>query len=368
MNSNSRFVEIKPVGYYFFGNERTSRTVNKDKYKQTVMNYFASSNLLPQQTALLGMLRYAILAWQDMLNAPITDKEKIIGAGNFHFEKDTPYGWIERISPLVLFKTETKEVFLPVGMDHQKYKGSKTGSSVQDVTLYYSSLTEKHYSGKVDHGLPVLNNYVYKEDMHSFWYSEKGESLSEKDIFKSITKVGVDKEKKDEAFYKQTFHGLNKGFSFGLWIDFTESADISKLTKNEIIVPFGADQGMFRLKLVDDIDSVFQTKDKPSTKVQKVVLMSDSWITDDFFNQIEFGITDYIDFRYIFSAKQNYYQMKEDAIRKNQADIETSMAAKSDKFVLMKRGSVIYPTPHFDFILLDHPAFQRIGYNIYKTI
>lgn len=74
------FVEIQPIGYYFFGGERTFNTAQTDKYKKPIANYYAISNPYPQQTALLGLLRYTMLVMTNMLHAKNHhEKESIIG-------------------------------------------------------------------------------------------------------------------------------------------------------------------------------------------------------------------------------------------------------------------------------------------------
>jgi len=60
MTTNTKqtyFVEIQPIGFYFFGGERTFNTAKTDKRKKPVSNYYAISNTYPQQTAILGLLR-----------------------------------------------------------------------------------------------------------------------------------------------------------------------------------------------------------------------------------------------------------------------------------------------------------------------
>lgn len=77
-NTKSYFIEIMPAGYYFFGGERTFLTVEKDKYGQEITNYFATSNLLPQQTTLLGMLRHLLLILYGKLDGTQEEKKDLI--------------------------------------------------------------------------------------------------------------------------------------------------------------------------------------------------------------------------------------------------------------------------------------------------
>src|ERR1035437_2068708 len=149
---NTFFVEIIPTGYYFFGNERTFTTTQKDKYGADVSNYFAESNLYPQQTALLGMLRHSLLILYNRLEASDVDKSEIIGDENFNVLKDSPYGIINNLSPLVVFKKSENKFLLPAGLDHQIYKEGK-------VMLDYTDVQVSGFNGSFTSTLPVLKHF-----------------------------------------------------------------------------------------------------------------------------------------------------------------------------------------------------------------
>ena len=55
-------IKLKPMGPYMFGGETTFG-------EGTKANYFARTNLLPQTSALLGVVRYEILRQNNLLNA-----------------------------------------------------------------------------------------------------------------------------------------------------------------------------------------------------------------------------------------------------------------------------------------------------------
>ena len=340
---NTFFVEIIPTGYYFFGNERTFTTTQKDKYGAVVSNYFAESNLYPQQTALLGMLRHSLLILYNRLEASDVDKSEIIGDENFNVLKDSPYGIINNLSPLVVFKKSENKFLLPAGLDHQIYKEGK-------VMLDYTDVQVSGFNGSFTSTLPVLKHFRYKENLNN--YLTDGTTIyTEKEIFKSVTKTGVDKDRIDEAFYKQTFKGLCKGYSFGLWVNFTDALDVSML--KDIIIPFGADQGLFKLKFHTDKENVL-VDDTKATSFKKIVLLSDAWVEEDIFKKIAFGITAFTPFRFIDTPKNNFYKL--------------GTGSKSKKYSLLQRGSVLYPKEGFDITNLNKPAMQRIGYNYFKLI
>lgn len=337
------FIEIQPTGYYFFGNERTFTTAETDKYGETVANYLAESNDYPQQTAILGMLRYALLALYNKLDAPNPDKQKIIGANNFDIATNNTFGLIDKVSPLVIYNKADNLFLLPAGFDNQHYP------KTSNTHLGYSSSENSTYMNENKAILPNLAGFEYKEDVNLLWRDNNGKIYKGSEIFKEITKVGVDKEKQKDAFYKQTFKGLEKGFSFGVWVDFEPSIEVSKLTT--IFVPFGADQGLFKLTFHANTTCIFAESNVSSPN--KILLLSDAWVEEKDFSQFDFGITQYADFRFINSKTSNYHQI--------------GKGDKTRKYVLLKRGSVLYPNNHFNINSLNKANFQTIGYNYFQT-
>jgi CRISPR-associated protein Cmr3 len=351
-NQTSYFVEIIPTGYYFFGGERTFQTVEKDKYGDLITNYFAESNNLPQQTAVLGMLRYTLLALYDKLMDIQSEKDITVGDCNFDFKYDEPYGLIDSISPVVLFIKSTKSILTPAGFDCQKYPDQKDKDILNDVAFKYMPAPMPAYVKGLIKTAPIIDGFEYKEDINQLWVDNTGNKYLEKDIFKSITKVGVDKVKPDDAFYKQTLTGLKKGFSFGVWVKFTNDLDASKL--HNIGVSFGADQGFFKLTFRTDVENVLVKPEADQPKGGKIVFISDAWIDEKVFENIEFGITRFTDFRFINNNKKSYYTLHD--------------KSKSNRYLLLERGSVLYPKPSFNHRSLFNSSFYRIGYNYFKII
>lgn len=339
--SKTYFVDIKPIGFYFFGGERTFNTVETDKYNKEVANYYAISNHYPQQTALLGLMRYAVLATiQGGLNAQLKEKEKCIGAA-FDGKHENGYGYINSISPLCLLrKTETGKTFLlPVPYHHQ----------AENKLVEYQIENYDSYTISVKKESATLTNFNYKEfDTSIRWVDN---SDNEHEPFEELERVGVKIKGDQDAFYKQKHYRLKKEYSFGIWIDFT----INGLSlKNNLIVPFGGDQGLSKIQFSNDPPSIFK---KEQQKTNTVALLSDAYVNQTFFKNIDYGITGFVDFRYIKSKNSNYYAIN------NQTD-------KSDKMQLLKRGSVLFCN-NADAVANDlrsNKAYRRIGYNYFKFI
>jgi CRISPR-associated protein Cmr3 len=344
-NDKKYFIEIIPTGYYFFGSERTFNTNQQDKYGEEVTNYFAESNPLPQQTAVLGLLRHTLLALYDKLDDTNELKNEIIGKEHFSLTKDSDYGLIKEISPLVIFNTKDAAYLIPAGFKQQQYDG-------ENIELVYQAANETVYSNQVKTASPMFSNLDYKKGIDTIWKDAVNNKYCKDDIFKTITKVGVDKNKPDEAFYKQTFYGLNNNFSFGVWVNFTDTLDEAKL--KDILMPFGADQGLFKLTFRTDVQNPFETMEalKEGEMCKEIILLSDTWVEEDLFDNIDFGITQFSDFRYIETNTSKYY----------------TPTKSLKKYSLLKQGSVLYPNKTFDFNILNKPAFKRIGYNYFATI
>ncbi|KAA6331329.1 hypothetical protein EZS27_020050 [termite gut metagenome] len=55
LNMNTYKIIIKPIDTFYFGSEKTFNPADGSK-----ANYLVKSQMMPQQTTVLGMLRYAL--------------------------------------------------------------------------------------------------------------------------------------------------------------------------------------------------------------------------------------------------------------------------------------------------------------------
>lgn len=350
-NSNKQiFVELQPSGPYFFGSERTFNTAEKDKYGESVTNYFAESNKVPQQTAILGLLRHTLLALNNCLNKTPVEKQKIIGDKNFDGEHKDGYGFIAQISPLVIAAKNSDNAFdflVPTPFIKQK-----------DAILCYSQVDSHSLDILSKDKTPKLAEFDHKKfSFETLWQDKCGKITDDNDIFYKLTKVGVNIEKnrknEGEGFYKQTFYGLKKDFSFGVWVTFSDAADLDKLKTT--FMPFGADQGLFKIIFHSGISCIFEEQ---TSQTKGICLLSDAYIDPGFFKKnIDFGITEFTDFRFLKSKEKDFYKLN------NATD-------KSGKMRLLKRGSVLFTDKpeEVENQLKSETAYRNIGYNYYKFI
>jgi len=172
----------------------------------------------------------------------------------------------------------------------------------EKVSVEYQTYNYDSFTNTKTKDSPTLTNFNYKEfETKLRWTDDNNKSYKP---FETLERVGVKIKGKEDAFYKQKHYRLKKGFSFGVWVDI----DLNELSlKNNLIVPFGGDQGLSKITFHKNIPSVFKEKQESTTTI---LLVNDAFVEAGFFNEVDYGITEFADFRYIKSKTSNYYSIK----------------------------------------------------------
>ena len=133
-------VNFQPVGTFYFGNERTLGPDNAD--------YFASSNYLPQQTTILGVIRYRLLEMRGWLKdhngytaGKKDDIDALIGPKSFCGnppEKSSEFGVLKSLSPL--FIEQDGVLLLPGALNRHYYLKSLSGQETSSTQGLWTSL------------------------------------------------------------------------------------------------------------------------------------------------------------------------------------------------------------------------------------
>jgi len=286
------------------------------------------------------------------LNTTTADKKKIIGEA-FDGEHNHAFGYIESISPLCILskKKEKSEVLLPASFSYQEE--GVVGYQTDEYDSYFRRGNRKDENqgsaGTTEQLSPILNNFNYKTFSTDLrWMDGSGKAY---EPFNELKRVGVKIKGEEDAFYKQKHYGLKKGFSFGVWFNINEK---QFEPTNNLVVPFGGDQGLSKLTIRKDVPCVF---DKQQQATNTITLLSDAFVDTTVFDEVDYGITEYVDFRYIKYKSEKYYNIN------NQKD-------KSDKMQLLKRGSILFCKDGKTVAdkLRKYKAYRRIGYNYFKFI
>jgi len=371
-------IKLTPIDSFFFGGVRT---FNNDKrehlYREDKQNYFIRSEKFPQQSAILGMLRYQLLAQKGLLdyNQHTQGEEvaSLIGTKGFSPAiENNGYEKIKDISPV--FLSNDTEYLIPHSLDFNYATDEQI--AIRQIIPDFNNARQQVFTTSSEGWKTAADSsgtYVYKyrnpellinyDGTKAYKYDfEEGYKrniifqknfILENGIFYPFTKIGIDKEKPDEAFYKQERYQLGKGWAFSFYVDCEE-----ELINGHTFM--GAERSCFEfsvektatqnIKANDMFKSKFENAFNHLTGLDAVVLTSDAFMEYGFLTRNSLHhISEFRDYK---AMPGNFRSLK-----------------RSEQYVLIKRGSVIYkPTEDF-FIKINDKHFQTIGYNhfIVKT-
>lgn len=367
---------LTPLDSFFFGG---SHTYNQDKrpkkYKKNKQNYFTVSELFPQQSAILGMLRYQILLQNNLTDEGSKterDTEAHIGEKGFNGKGDSQnYGKIKNLSPV--FLTNKIDNLISASLDFNFT--SKERQEIRKIEPNFEATHQQIFHGwaddwdtapdtgstfEVKNSNPSLltnsdSSSLYLIEHNSAYDNGKPKKFNDiivkNGIFRSSTKIGIDKENTSNALYKQTRYYLEKDWGFAFFVETDEAI-------NKSIVYLGAERSAFLLESSDPIDnttSVKQTFDDTFKETFSHLNHSDCIIlTSDAFVSVDQIMSHS---RFCISATKDYRAMPDNY----------KSLTRSEQYVLMSRGSVIYPKSTFNpNSIFEIPGgYQEIGYNYF---
>jgi len=360
---NRYIVQLTPIGKYYFGSENSFNGTDKANVNIPMTNYLVRSREYPQQTTLLGMMRYAILQQYNLLSGAKINWASKIGKSSFQGNgvdiegnQINNWGLIKSLSPLFLIQNENK--FIPAGFDNQYYI-----DNVSNEFELLLSPTQKQnaISNYNENQFYQLNNYDPKVHSLMLWRNyQNNELVKPSNIFKESFQVGIKKSRsgnpENDAFYKEYFYQVLNDFSFGMYLTTTESMENFD---QPFIIQAGGDQSIFQLTLSAANDDIFETS--IPTGIGKFTLISDAYCNpDEILPLCTCCITQSIDFRYLqtTTSTESY----------NNLSLIGSGIKKSIKMNLLERGSVLHTNDSstLSSILLKSSPYRNAGFNHYS--
>ena len=388
MNNNNidkYFITLKPLDKFFFGGERT---LGQGNYT----NYFVKSNHFPQQTGLLGLIRYELLAQKNMLatkGKKVPDAaKKLIGSHSFKLSKgekdqfiENDFGAISKLSPLFIVKLDDSEKIEKrltynsllhfKGDDFDGYK------IVCDKESQRLQLFKRDVNGKII-GEVDDRAYKSKNGIFSGLVDEQGENYKYECVFQEDMQVGIDKRKEKNAFYKQQFFRLKPGYAFAFYVNMKKNSDV---VFDSSLTMLGGEKSGFKMdvqKLSENEDwkmpkydlSFEKCFENESTKnFSLFILKSHSYCKPSIYTLCKFVISNAVDFRFIEThiGKTQHYNNYDPKVRKPEN------LNKSSKYNLLKAGSIFLVENIDDKIdkfkeYMKNPCLEQIGYNHYTEI
>lgn len=338
-------IRLTPVENFFFGGEKHNH--------EEVTNYFVESNYFPQQTTLLGFMRYLMLVKHNLIGTGNikTEGVPVIGKESFDFGNTAlTFGKIKSLSPLYFLLDGTIFIPAPLDLDFilERVGGNfilKKNNSVYTTKMGALPLTLSDRKG----GNPIL---VYDD--------EPGKSV----IFK-VSQTGNEKakqgESRDESFYKQDYLKMNPGWSFAIQAEIEED-----LAEETMFLPFGGEQSMFKVDIQKQEVKVnlVPELEKYRRNIAGLYLISDCFAESSLLNLTCFAVNQIVSFRNFRSSvnTSNYAAFG-----------KTSNGLKrSARYNLLSRGSVLYFPDEtarqaaIGILTKDHCI--NIGFNNWKLI
>lgn len=354
--SKTHKITLSPLGWYFFGGEKTLDEGNTS-------NYFAKSNFLPQETALLGMLRFELLKASELLPISSANKNKVealIGSESFNYLNKgndcAHFGAIKSISPVFIQKGNDVLYKMPMNYDKEDVfsEGATKGAKV--------CFTSYNENAK----LPYIQRFKSKGYSSDRWVSlAKGEVFAENDIFQTTTKIGITKLEKErieredgkKGFFKTIMCTLKPDYSFVFYANLETDVLLGSR-----LVNLGAERSVFNMKVEnlqkDETSFDISLKNNLQIPTGQLLFISDAFVDSSVLAYCRFSWIETIPFRNL--TRKN----KENG---SYASLDKK-GEKSGRYNLIKRGSVLYFNPEkVEEItqLISNAYLQAYGYNNY---
>lgn len=315
-------IQLTPVEAYFFGGEKHWKNPNTGNDE---MDYFSKSELYPQQTALLGVLRYYLLMKFQLLDPfkrdRVAEANELIGVKSFDFSPNGPtslavqnYGKIKKLSPLFFRKDNQLYLIEPLYDDLK-------------LMVANGQYQFKNFSPKKDYERHLINI----RDATKVRFFEDTKNGNNKDfVFFPINTIGNKKGKKgiteNDSFYKQTRYQLNKGWSFNSEVEID-----CEFEDDSVLLPFGAERQIFSLLITKiEVESNLEVPIEPKS-LPAIYCISDCFVSEKVWNHVVFAANEAVSFRSLKSSTSttNY-------------SVFSKKKHLSTKYNLLKRGSILY--------------------------
>lgn len=337
-NINYR-ITLEPLQNFFFGGEK-----HNEEYEA---NYYVVSQNYPQQTTLLGMLRFFLLRENGLVSGRSIENKKaaeeLIGRKSFDYESsENEFGRIKSLGPLYLYNK-----------DEAYYFGPKDCLfNLSDEFLYFYN--SESFKGKKHYKYLGLNFISTDGKIEISFKSYENFTKEIKQVGNKITEKGGNKE---DSFYRQIFKTLEPGWKFA----FDAEID-SDIKEGMYRVQLGGERRFFNMEIKKVKKVKFELPKRFKRERPYILCISDCFLENEHIKKAAFGITEYVSFRNFKStvSTKNHY-----GFNKKQ-NIEEAVV-RSDRHQLLKRGSVLYFSDKNkrDEVadIIENSTAKKIGFN-----
>lgn len=381
-------ITLTPVDKFFFGGDMTFQVGNdeKDRFNEQFSSYIIKSTMFPQQTSLLGMLRFLILRNSGdkvFQNGKIVNKklvEKLIGSKSFSInKKETLYKVLSSFFKCIfssscflvnkMDKHKKNEFGKIVGLSHVRVQRidriNKTVSELEFVPLYDKEMdwngANKGWFNFKEISIPNMS-YDAKKGLESE-LTDGTNNYKLTDIFIEDRRIGIHRnittgKTEEGALFKQISYRFNNEKANHCFVFDAEIAnDIDLASYNGQLVSVGGDNSYFIIGITEN-----NTSNNNICSIDNAVyLLSPAFLTREEAQLAKFAITNLIPFRFLeTTVKAKSYSILHNDVKRSKV-----------KYELYTPGSIFYfeddkTKNKFTKNLESKEDFRQIGYNEYK--
>lgn len=353
--SKTYLITLTPTGKFFFGGDMTFKVEGDEDLNKQFSSYIIRSSRFPQQTSLLGMLRFLLLrkAGESVFKEnKIVDTSKakgLIGNQSFMINSDHKkgdFGKIQSISNCFIMDGDKPLPFVAKGNEYNfAFDESKKGNmNGQDLCVPTSNYDAKE-------GFKDQFENVFKEDWRMGIDKDYSGKTKDASLFKQIAYQFVKEEKDDNGHIIATHD-----YKFAFCVTVDDSLDLTKSDYDGALVSVGADSSQFIL-------NVSEPKEAPLDCHfdNVVVLTSPSFVELNKEDNVIFAITETIPFKFMQTTieTKDYGRLSKQIKHSNRVD-------------LYQTGSVFFfntkeAAEKLGKKLETYADFYQIGYNHYQV-
>ena len=371
-------ITLEPLDWFFFGGQNTFDNGAKQ-------SYIAHSNMFPQQSSLLGMLRYQLLKQKDLLTkpgkTPDTDETStLIGPDSFMMDKDSQdFGKIKGLTPVFIEK-ETVEM---------RNKGKNQERTTAYRSFFPASLTDGYkltFESNVKVNLNGQEKQVLINDNESFdakhydnylrFCDKTGQSLMSYEIFKTRMQIGITKntdyiseEDADEGrFFKHEIVKFNNDKEKRITYRFAFYAEIEDELHADFVY-LGAERSCFKMKVEPqtnekDLHQLLLEIYPNTNKNGRIVLISPTFVEDlkKLGEMCLFHWSFLTPFRNLVQAKTGQGKLKSGIVSYNRKDTDYNMLCAGTVLLFDESNRQEIEK------MLNDGHLQAIGYNYYDSM
>ena len=350
-------ITLTPIDKFFFGGDMSFAVKGQgETFENQFVSYIIQSSIFPQQTSLLGMLRFLILrnAGEGVFkDGHIVDKskaKKLIGERSFMVNNNNDFKSIKSLSHVRVRRSangQTSDLEFAPLFRELNFNGASVGSyNLNDICI--PLLSKDDYNAKK--GLDIM----LTDGVNKFHLE---------DIFVKDRRVGINRDIKtgivdDGALFKQiSYRFNNKEVNYSFVFDAEVDDTVPFESYSGQVVSIGGDNSQF-------VISIFKNRNvnenlKPFSNA--VWILSPTFLNRDEAKAAKFAVTRLMTFRFL----------KSEMDKVNSYNVLSKELTRSERYELYAPGSVFYFEDEHqkqDFIktIESKKDFRLIGYNEYK--